>query len=264
MKSIDIDHLKKVQYKNLDGLNKRWKTYEYLNPHFDIYGDAIKKLEMKGNESILEVGCGSGQILSKIANKGHSGKIVGLDIHEQIFSESHPNIQFIVGSADSLPYPDESFDVVMAFFMIYHLPDPLAAVKEWMRVLKKGGRLVVTAATIKNKSRAKALKAKTAQSLGKQVHPLTANCTFEKATPLIAAFDPHAYIHVYKSELHIPDAKIVLDSIESVRDTFHPDCTDAEWIKAMDAMEKEINAEIKERGFFLDQVERGVAIATKN
>ncbi|MES3006085.1 MAG: class I SAM-dependent methyltransferase [Patescibacteria group bacterium] len=263
MKSTDIHHLKNVQYKSLDGLKKRWKTYEYLNPSFDIYGDAIKKLDLTGAESVLEVGCGSGEVLSRMAANGHSGKLIGLDIHENIFSEFHTNIEFIVGSADSIPYPDESFDVVLAFFMVYHMPDPQSAIKEWVRVLKKGGKLIITAATIGNKSKIKSLKEKAANTQSKEVHKLTANCTFEKATELVDSILNNQYTHVYKSELQIPDTKIVLDSIDSVRDTFHPHPTDAEWQEAMGLMQNEINSEIRKNGYFSDKVERGLSVSEK-
>lgn len=263
MKSTDINHLKNVQYRTLDGLNKRWKTYEYLNPHFDIYGDAVKKLNLNGNENILEVGCGSGEVINSIAINNHSGKLVGIDIHEHIFSEQHKNVEFFVGSADSLAYPDETFDVVLAFFMVYHMPNPLSAIKEWARVLKKGGKLVITAATTKNKSRLKNLKDRTADSLHMEVHKLTASCTFEKAITLVDSVLKNQYHHVYKSELHIPNVSVVLDSIDSVRDTFNPHPTDKEWNTAMDLMEKEIAKEIKDRGHFLDYVERGLSISEK-
>jgi len=264
MKSTDIHHLRNVQYKNLEGLKKRWKTYEYLKPHFDIYSEALQKLNLKGTENILEVGCGDGGILTQLANKGHGGKLIGLDIHDNMFVKEHDKVEFVVGDASELSsFPDESFDVVLGFFMVYHMPEPLNAIREWMRVLKKGGKLVVTAATKGNKIRIKAIKDRAADTFGIKVQKLTDNCTFEKAVELIDSICDDQHTNVYKSEMHIPEVQIMMDAVESVRDTFHPDPNDADWERAKALMSDEISGEIKEKGYFLDLVERGLSIATK-
>jgi SAM-dependent methyltransferase len=55
-----------------------------------------------------------------------------------------PGAEVVVGDASALPFDDASFDVVLASFVVFFLPDPTAALREWRRVLAPGGRLVIS------------------------------------------------------------------------------------------------------------------------
>src|SRR5205807_3993174 len=54
-----------------------------------------------------------------------------------------PEAEVLVGDASVLPFEDESFDLVLSAFVVFFMPDPTAALREWGRVLKPGGRLVM-------------------------------------------------------------------------------------------------------------------------
>jgi len=100
--------------------------------------------DLKG-KSLLDVGAGTGRLSVLFAKKG--AQVTALDISPQMLKElkkKAPAIKTTVGDAESLPFPNDTFDFVVAAFLIVHLKDPTRFFDEAYRVLKDGGRLVVT------------------------------------------------------------------------------------------------------------------------
>jgi len=111
-----------------------------------------KQIELSGirpGERVLDVGCGTGSlsILSGIA-VGETGAAAGIDIAANMISAARRKaeraglkIDFRVASVDSLPYPDNSFDVVTSTMMFHHLPVQIKqrGLREIHRVLKADG-----------------------------------------------------------------------------------------------------------------------------
>ncbi len=102
----------------------------------------------KNNFSALDVSCGTGEGLL-ILRKKTNGKIAGVDLSEEMLKIakqkfSGKNIELKKASVDDIPYKDESFDVVLSTEAFHHYPNPENAVKEMIRVLKKGGELIIT------------------------------------------------------------------------------------------------------------------------
>ena len=93
---------------------------------------------------ILDVGCGEGILLEKLVRRFPDREIEGIDldpINIRICLEHGLKIK--QGGAYGLPYGDESFDVCLFIEVVEHLAEPLRALAELHRVLKKGGRLLV-------------------------------------------------------------------------------------------------------------------------
>lgn len=91
---------------------------------------------------ILDVGCGLGLYVKRL--RQFSDDVYGVDIDPAKVREaslSLPNI--CQAPAECLPYPDESFDVILSHEVLEHVHDDRAAVREAYRVLKPGGRMVV-------------------------------------------------------------------------------------------------------------------------
>jgi ubiquinone/menaquinone biosynthesis C-methylase UbiE len=107
---------------------------------FHLLGDVHGK-------TILEYGCGDGENTVVLANRG--AKIVALDISAELLGLARKrlevngcdDVELLVGSAHSLPLPDESVDVIFGMAILHHLELDLAA-REVLRVLKKGGRAI--------------------------------------------------------------------------------------------------------------------------
>lgn len=85
---------------------------------------------------VLDVGCGL-QPYRPLLGNGVT-EYVGLDREGELTNPT------VVGSAESIPFEDESFDVVLSTQVLEHVPEPARAMTEAVRVLKRGGRLVLT------------------------------------------------------------------------------------------------------------------------
>jgi ubiquinone/menaquinone biosynthesis C-methylase UbiE len=91
---------------------------------------------------ILEVGCGTGNVSSFLAQKGYI--VTGCELYSEAINMSWPGFLKVQGDANNLPFKDTSFDIVGLFDMIEHFQDDTTPLKEAIRVLKKGGIIVVT------------------------------------------------------------------------------------------------------------------------
>ena len=93
----------------------------------------------QAGEKILEVGCGSGRLYD-IIKRGMAISYTGLDMSSamlKIFKERHPDVPLALGDATKLPFPNNSFDVVICFEVIRHLMDYQAVIAELYRVAKR-------------------------------------------------------------------------------------------------------------------------------
>ncbi|HUX10091.1 MAG TPA: class I SAM-dependent methyltransferase [Terriglobia bacterium] len=99
------------------------------------------------HKHVLDYGCGDGQHASMI-HKTCSSDVVGVDISSravELARQRNPALVFhVIEDGKPLPFAKESFDVVFAGDMIEHVIDVEGLVKEWNRVMKPGGRLIVT------------------------------------------------------------------------------------------------------------------------
>lgn len=94
----------------------------------------------------LEVGAGTGEISRALIANGHD--VVATDISSQMVSQirNKIGIEAVVCDAESLPFSDESFDTVIGAEMIYYLDHPERFLAEARRVLRPGGRLLLSSA----------------------------------------------------------------------------------------------------------------------
>ncbi len=100
---------------------------------------------------VLDCGCGPGTVTADIARAVPGGQAVGVDISAQQVAqasahwrgEAVDNLEFRQADAYCLPFPEASFDAVFSHALLEHLAEPVAAVREMLRVLKPGGPLVV-------------------------------------------------------------------------------------------------------------------------
>ena len=98
-------------------------------------------LEVGERESLLEVGCGEGYLMQRMSQAFPSSRRVGCDLSFQIVDLAHnegcPEVPFLQASVYELPWPDESWDVVVACEVLEHLEYPEQALKEMSRVCRR-------------------------------------------------------------------------------------------------------------------------------
>ena len=109
---------------------------------------AIQRMGIKPGDRILEVGVGTGINCSLYPS---DCAITGIDLSEPMLEKAHErvqrkglsNIRLLAMDAADLKFPDNSFDIVYAPYVISVVPDPVAVVREMRRVCRPGGRLVI-------------------------------------------------------------------------------------------------------------------------
>jgi SAM-dependent methyltransferase len=94
---------------------------------------------------VLDLGCGEGRFSRLLEAKG--AEAVGIDpirrLIEAAREASAPSERYVLGDGSQLPFPDSSFDLVVAYLCLIDIPDFRAAIRESARVLRPGGRFVV-------------------------------------------------------------------------------------------------------------------------
>ncbi|MFL6825059.1 MAG: class I SAM-dependent methyltransferase [Bradyrhizobium sp.] len=113
---------------------------------------ALELLQLQPQDAVLEIGCGHGDTLAKAAKLASRGLLCGVDFsptmnrvatrrHRRLLAEKR--MEFRLGSSDQLPFPDQSFDKILAVHTIYFWKAPLDHLTEARRVMKPGGLFVL-------------------------------------------------------------------------------------------------------------------------
>lgn len=116
--------------------------------HRPVGEQAINFMRLPVDARVLDVGCGSGWATRLMAGKATIGRVVGIDIADEMItlarqtSASFANIEFQVASAEKLPFSDGEFSHAFSMESLYYYADMLNALREIRRVLKPGGRFV--------------------------------------------------------------------------------------------------------------------------
>ena len=105
-------------------------------------------LEGRGPLEALDAGCGTGFLSFELVARGH--RVTGVDFAQAMLAEARRKAaqqnfpdRFEEADAERLPFPSASFDLAISRHVLWTLPHPEAAIDEWIRVLRPGGRLVV-------------------------------------------------------------------------------------------------------------------------
>ncbi|MFD3327290.1 class I SAM-dependent methyltransferase [Streptomyces sp. NPDC058701] len=98
--------------------------------------------------SVLDVGCGTGSLSKLTAEVGH--QVTGVDLAPKMVEQAQMKLRaarlkgrFLVGDAADPPTGDELFDVLLARHLVWTLPDPKVALREWTARLRPGGLLIL-------------------------------------------------------------------------------------------------------------------------
>jgi SAM-dependent methyltransferase len=108
--------------------------------------DLLNDAAVHKGARVLDVATGPGYVAARAGDRG--ARVSGVDLSEQMLAVArrrYPAIEFIKGDAEELPFPEASFDAVVANFCILHLGRPERAAAGFARVLKPGGLAALTA-----------------------------------------------------------------------------------------------------------------------
>jgi SAM-dependent methyltransferase len=111
----------------------------------DFDAELLDACRITGGSDLLEIGCGAAHLAAHAAERG--ARAAGIDVAEsmvQLARTAHPEIDAHLASAEELPFPGNRFDAVVGHLVILHLGRPDRAAAEAFRVLRPGGRLVLS------------------------------------------------------------------------------------------------------------------------
>jgi SAM-dependent methyltransferase len=102
-------------------------------------------LGISADATVLEVGCGPGSVLRRLATLVPRGRVIGVEPDGELAAAARvaiPGAEILAGSAERLPLADDAVDVAVIRLVLQHLADPVAAVRELARVVRPGGLVV--------------------------------------------------------------------------------------------------------------------------
>jgi ubiquinone/menaquinone biosynthesis C-methylase UbiE len=112
--------------------------------------DLVRRAALRPGERVLDVGCGTGVVARLAAREvGAAGTVAGLDVNPGMLAVARATpppgaaIEWHQASAESMPLPDEAFDVALCQLSLQFMPDQPAALREMRRVLAPDGRLLL-------------------------------------------------------------------------------------------------------------------------
>ncbi len=122
--------------------------------HLDITEKTLRVMDLKPGERVLDLGCGAGwatRILARLVADGPEGRgqVVGLDIADEMIrraraaSRDFPNIMYLWGSAQQIPWEENFFEKVLSVESFYYYADQDRVLHELFRVMAPHGRLFI-------------------------------------------------------------------------------------------------------------------------
>ncbi|MCB9419216.1 MAG: methyltransferase domain-containing protein [Ardenticatenaceae bacterium] len=205
----------------------------YTQPKVDFVEWVLDKVEWRGNETAVDIGCGSGNYVA--AGQTRCQTYIAGDLSfGMVQALSHPNLPRLNMDAQQIPLASSSVDVVLANHMLYHVPDKEAALREVKRVLRPGGWLVAATNSAGNMAELFSLRRQAMQRLNIPINPVLEKSpvadlfSLENGRSILKNYFRHIQRHDLAGALVFPAPQPVLDYIASTRDvleTFLPSVT---------------------------------------
>jgi ubiquinone/menaquinone biosynthesis C-methylase UbiE len=130
-----------------DNVAHKWEEMRRAFFGEGVRNAAIAAADIKPSSIVADVGVGTGFLAAGALAKG--ARVIGIDSSESMLAEARrrfaeQDFEARAGEIDSLPLMTGEVDIVLANMVLHHAPDPPRAIREMSRVLKPGGRLVIT------------------------------------------------------------------------------------------------------------------------
>ena len=127
------------------------KIYDFVNPIFysdEMRSTVVDMAELKKNSRVVEIGCGTGFTTAEIVRRVGEKNVTAVDLTpEQMVKaiKKFPNVNFLRGDAENLPFKDGTFDAAISAGSIEYWPNPQKGIDEMVRITRSGGRVVILA-----------------------------------------------------------------------------------------------------------------------
>ncbi|UZE95157.1 class I SAM-dependent methyltransferase [Alkalimarinus alittae] len=137
---MKLSEIARIYKKKLPPVSNNCSIYESAQPYRTLRQFIPSNLD----SNILDAGCGNGIVAKHLNNRSYTN-IFTCDLFDNISNTS--GIKHCISSLDALPFQDNSFEFVYSLSVIYYLKSPQVGINEIIRVLKPGGRAIITAHT---------------------------------------------------------------------------------------------------------------------
>jgi len=258
LKGISANPKSIAGYADDTHLNVRYRTHAlYTVDPVDFGRWTLERLAWRGDERVLDVGCGPGDLLRGMARQQPAwGALLGFDLspgmaHRAAELAGGLPVRFFVGDAQALPFPDAWFDLVMARHVLPYVPDIDRAVAEAARVLRPGDRFLATTNSAYTMPEYLAYLERAATSFPGLINtePITKRFSLEGGPAFLAPHFAAVETHTLRGILRFPTAQPFIDYVASARaDTMRPGHTGAEWQAILDMIRAEVEAHIARHG----------------
>ena len=247
----------KEQYRTSKGLDIRISFHEKYSTNKQGYGNwIVSNYEIDDGMTVLELGCGTGSIwMGRDDILGLFGRLVLTDLSDGMLKTAHENlgnrnnIEYQVADIQELPFEDNSFDMVVANSMLYHVPDINKGINEVRRVLKDEGRFYC--ATLGENNFVEQL-AEWFRLSGESFNP-NHNFTMQNGEQKLRIAFSNIDTRFYKDSLHVTDIDDLVNYLRSLASLKALDDIPLERLKEI-IMEHSVNGEVdlpKEYGMFI-------------
>lgn len=254
----------------------RWEVYKHSVNGRDTHREVIEALSLKGHETIVDVGCGDGVVLADLRVKSsHEGRLINTDVNGSQFwpvvtylgQSGVKPVEWVVANAADFDMPDNSVDVVLSLFMMYHIPPELQrqTLENFKRILAPGGRLALATSGRFNKFRHRIFEDEMARYASLNP-PIRMNKSFD--TDMAEAVLPDYFAvehHKVHDELEFSSktSPVYLSSLRSMFNLFEPAPSPQLNLALKEVVQPQIEQEIAQRGSFQDLMAQDFFICTK-
>lgn len=250
-------------YESADPLLDRRAIYSYLERPSDITRDIVDLIQASvSRPRMLDVGCGPGTHLANVGDAIGARKRFALDFSAAMASEARSSLHSaggsaLVGDAQSLPFADDQFDVVLALHMLYHVPDIDRACREINRVMTDDATVVVTTNSDRHLHGLSTLVARSVEALiGEPLAmPPTPPTRFsaENGEAILLRTFSSVSVRSTVNRLVVPKADPVVRYVNSTQSSYeHGLPANVSWAGLIEACRSIVEGEIRERGAWID------------
>lgn len=254
-------------YRDDANLAVRHHLHSYVDtPPPSPRGRIFAAFEPRGDETVVDVGCGNGQDLRALAAAGHRGRLIGLDISTGMLGRVDVGqAELICADAADLPLVSEIADVVLAMSMLYHVAEIDRALGELRRVLKPSGVFLASASSPSNMPEfIDAWERATLDVVGRSLDVRRRwERTFNTANgaDILSRVFSDVVVHDYEWRLEPPNPGVVRRYAESSRDFYADAYERGTWEEVMRRLESIVEERFRDRGQFPITIRKGIFVA---
>lgn len=265
-----MSRFREIVYASDDVLSIKKNIHElYSTVPIELNREIYQFAGLKGMETLLDIGCGTGDFLMYLRkDRDHSGILFGADLASGVFEKNKDistkeglNINFLEASILQIPFQTNTVDVITALHMLSHVPLG-QAFRESERVIKKGGKFIATANSLKSYPNVDKYREMAFNMMGWGL-PLftTSSFNLENMKEILSDYWPSVNIKDLQGELKIPTNEFLRYFYANMM-IWEPMPSEKESEAILEMVSKQLSQDAPE-GFVIEPKYIGIAVCEK-